>query len=265
MVIAIIGILIALLLPAVQKIREAASRMTCTNNLKQLGIGVHGYHDTFLKFPNEDNTTVAGSICNLYILLLPYLEQQNQVATAATAPQPIKILLCPSRRTVAVGPKDDYAAARNDGWDMGENGWNSILQGQTHGSFPGTTLSAVTNARGTAGTFLLAHKYMQPSNYSNTGSGSDGGWASTDTADHQRYPDRGIIPDVNGTGNENYFGGPHPGASPILFADGSVRAYPYTYTDPSNPSDPKGHGLSPAVITFCHLWAWNDTTQIQLP
>ena len=74
-VIAIIGILIALLLPAVQKIREAASRMTCTNNLKQLGIGVHGYHDTFLQFPLEDSTTDK----SVYTLLLPYIEQKNAV------------------------------------------------------------------------------------------------------------------------------------------------------------------------------------------
>ena len=73
-------------------------------------------------------------------MLLPYIEQQNQVTPVSTggqaSAQPIKILLCPSRRTVAVGAKDDYAAARVDGWDMGENGWNSILQGQTHGALP---------------------------------------------------------------------------------------------------------------------------------
>jgi len=72
-VIAIIGILIALLLPAVQAAREAARRSQCTNNLKQIALAVHNYHDTYKVFPIGNWTTAYGT---WLVSLLPFIEQQ---------------------------------------------------------------------------------------------------------------------------------------------------------------------------------------------
>jgi len=82
-VIAIIGILIALLLPAVQAAREAARRSQCVNNLKQMGLGLHNYHDTYKTFPSAivpSGTLLANDATAHYMvwsgLLLPFVEQQ---------------------------------------------------------------------------------------------------------------------------------------------------------------------------------------------
>jgi prepilin-type N-terminal cleavage/methylation domain-containing protein len=81
-VIAIIAVLIALLLPVVQAAREAASRASCMNNLKQLGLGLHNYHDAMNAFPSA-LTFIAGSpdvptgIGSPLAAILPYLEQKN--------------------------------------------------------------------------------------------------------------------------------------------------------------------------------------------
>src|SRR6476619_5400678 len=76
-VIAIIAILIGLLLPAVQKIREAANRMKCSNNLKQMVIGLHNHHDATGSFPPAYKGPNLDPGWGWSTFLLPYVEQDN--------------------------------------------------------------------------------------------------------------------------------------------------------------------------------------------
>ncbi len=100
-VIAIIGVLIGLLLPAVQAAREAARRTQCRNNLKQIGLALHNYHDVNKRFPSgggwmqPNNGGFPGNGCSQYVAILPFLEQQgayrkwdfsNYVASLAVPP-----------------------------------------------------------------------------------------------------------------------------------------------------------------------------------
>ena len=98
-VIAIIAILIGLLLPAVQKVRDAASRMRCQNNLKQLSLACHNYHNNYGKLPPavqmKRNGSPKVSSMNLaegqifgpnwVVLILPYIEQQNLYDTVSAS------------------------------------------------------------------------------------------------------------------------------------------------------------------------------------
>ena len=85
MVIAIIAVLIALLLPAVQQAREAAGRTQCKNNLKQLGLAIHNYHDTSQRLPPALTINVLAGDYNIQpfgVALLPFIDQGKSAATS---------------------------------------------------------------------------------------------------------------------------------------------------------------------------------------
>ncbi len=134
-VIAIIGVLVALLLPAVQAAREAARRTSCTNNLKQLGLGMHNFHDTYNVFP-RNYLQVGGNAweaLSANYRILPFVEQQalydqgqanltNWSWTYNTLMNTkLSVFLCPS------SPPGSRRGSHPHGWDGpgGNYGWST--------------------------------------------------------------------------------------------------------------------------------------------
>jgi prepilin-type N-terminal cleavage/methylation domain-containing protein len=176
-VIAIIAILIGLLLPAVQKIREAAARIKCGNNLRQLGLAVHQYHDVNNHLPPSMGYTplaTGGVWGHQFFHLLPYLEQGNLYERAlgsvslTTGPvtiywpgnnsvysQSVPTFRCPSDPSV-----DPSGVVKVNGvtWGAASYAGNSQVNAPVRGD-PQGRRPLVTITDGTSNTILYAEKY----------------------------------------------------------------------------------------------------------
>lgn len=244
-VIAIIGVLISLLLPAIQKVRWAAARTQSINNLRQIGIACHHYHDTYHWLPNNGgpagNANPAGWCWAFQIL--PFIEQQNVYREALAGNYlavPIKTYLCPGHNhtpyattatftfngTTAtnsppglLGPHTDYALNTYTFWNQ-----TTFL-----------TMAMLTNANGTSNTVLAGEKSMDPGLYGNTGSANwdediyTADYGGTGRGHGATLGKNGCLIEQDAAGDSgNNWGSPFDGGSPFVMADGSVRLISYS-------------------------------------
>ncbi|MEX1038999.1 MAG: DUF1559 domain-containing protein [Pirellulaceae bacterium] len=220
-VIAIIGVLVALLLPAVQQAREAARRMQCSNNLKQIGLALHNYHDTHLTFPMGVYPRRSfGDFSNLHIWsasLLPFIEQDAMYEALRTemnnfsidvvqgnadsaSAQPLTAFQCPSDIMGGINTersnngKSNYMA---NGGTMEQPGDPSKYYQMSSGDLPANPQSAaggfngvfafgVTRSMrdivdGTSNTLLVGERDGGAAGGANISRRKAGWWSGTDT------------------------------------------------------------------------------------
>jgi prepilin-type N-terminal cleavage/methylation domain-containing protein/prepilin-type processing-associated H-X9-DG protein len=253
-VIAIISVLIGLLLPAVQKLREAAARIQCQNNLKQIGLAFHKHHDALLYFPtggwdwstpptyvNGAPAVGANQKAGWGFQILPYIEQEplwsgGQATTdtdraLVAIAAPLKIYFCPTRRspqTVSYSEPDylggitathglcDYAASSLDNTGV-------VRQYKP--------LRIADIADGTSNTCLVGDKRLNLTLLGQPQPDDNEGYTCGWNEDTMRYTSKRPQPDYYGDpqfAGGSLFGSSHPGRFNMVFADGSVHAVSYS-------------------------------------
>jgi prepilin-type N-terminal cleavage/methylation domain-containing protein len=243
-VIAIIAVLVALLLPAVQRVRMAAARTQSVNNLKQIGLATHAFHDarTYLPYNGTRNhwaNRSDGESGSWAYQLLPFAEQQNvynackgrnaRNNTTSHAPEynvTLKVYLCPGRSRPGFKTLGNRPGAVTDyGW----NGWLNDPKGNIGAKDNHRTLTSITD--GTSNTILCAEKSLNTHQYADNQASSwdeaifDGSWGGPGRQYSQSVQD----PPSGLNYNKIAWGSPFPSVFPAGLCDGSVRTLPYGF------------------------------------
>jgi prepilin-type N-terminal cleavage/methylation domain-containing protein len=223
-VIAILAVLIGLLLPAVQKVREAAARLSCSNNQKQLALAMHSYHDAKGSLPPN------GKTITFYREVLPYVEQAPYQGSAF----PVKLFVCPGRRSPTKAYCDYAGFVPTMYLQFGVTPFKSTFSRSALGDDQGVKFSEITD--GLSNTALLTDKFVKTKDYAGNLNPADVDWDQPGT-DVYTVIDPAVV--WNPTGprapivlvyglNTKRDGSGFAGNGDLVQGDGDPWAYDYT-------------------------------------